>query len=113
MKNIKNLTILKTTNTLNFLIFYHGKKIIAKIGLEPPTTKIELLFQIKKEYAIKVQLFEEGICFYTTQYDKWKLSLNRKLYAKYSLKLAEVDREFKEEFKKEFKKDINFNIFND
>ena len=76
-------------------------------------TKIELLSQIKKEYVIKVQLFEEGIRFYTTQYDKRKLSLNRKLYAKYSLKLAKVDREFKEEFKKEFKKDINFNIFND
>ena len=75
-------------------------------------TKIELLSQIKKEYAIKVQLFEEGIRFYTMQYDKRKLSLNRKLYTKYSLKLAEVDREFKEEFKKEFKKDINFNIFN-
>ena len=78
-----------------------------------PPTKIELLSQIKKEYAIKVQLFEEGIRFYTMQYDKRKLYLNRKLYAKYSLKLAEVDREFKEEFKKEFKKDINFNIFND
>jgi hypothetical protein len=47
------------------------------------------------------------------QYDERKLYLNRKLYVKYSLKLAEVEREFKEEFKKEFKKDINFNIFND
>jgi len=43
MKNIKNLTILKTTNTSNFLMFHHRKKIIAKIGLEPPTTPI---FQI-------------------------------------------------------------------
>ena len=32
-----------------------------------PPTKIELLSQIKKEYAIKVQLFEEGIRFYTMQ----------------------------------------------
>jgi len=43
MKNIKNLTILKTTNTSDSLMFHHGKKIIAKIGLEPPTTPI---FQI-------------------------------------------------------------------
>ena len=34
---------LKTTNTSDSLMFHHGKKIIAKIGLKPPTTPI---FQI-------------------------------------------------------------------
>src|SRR6266516_3242488 len=74
-----------------------------------PPTKLEILFQIKKEYEIKVKIFEEGISFYTWNYDVRKLYLNRNLYVKYILKLAEVEREFK----KEFKKDINFNIFND
>jgi hypothetical protein len=78
-----------------------------------PPTKLEILSQVKKEYEIKVKIFEEGISFYTWNYDVRKLYLNRNLYVKYILKLAEVEREFQEEFKKEFKKDINFNIFND
>ena len=78
-----------------------------------PPTKLEILFQVKKEYEIKVKIFEEGISFYTWNYDVRKLYLNRNLYVKYILKLAKVEREFQEEFKKEFKKDINFNIFND
>ena len=78
-----------------------------------PPTKIELLSQIKKEYATKVQIFKEGIQYYTIRYDKRKLDLNRKFYRKYTLKLAEVQQEFEEEFKKEFENDINFNIFND
>jgi hypothetical protein len=78
-----------------------------------PPTKIELLSQIKKEYATKVQIFEEGIQYYTIRYDKRKLDLNKKFYRKYILKLAEVQQEFEEEFKKEFENDINFNIFND
>ena len=78
-----------------------------------PPAKIELLFQIKKEYATKVQIFEEGIQYYTIRYDKRKLDLNKKFYRKYILKLAEVQQEFEEEFKKEFENDINFNIFND
>ncbi len=56
-----------------------------------------------------MKIFEEGISFYTWNYDVRKLYLNRNLYVKYILKLAEVEREFQEEFKK----DINFNIFND
>ena len=60
-----------------------------------------------------MKIFEEGISFYTWNYDVRKLYLNRNLYVKYILKLAKVEREFQEEFKKEFKKDINFNIFND
>jgi len=40
MKNIKNLTILKTTNTSDSLMFHHGKKIIAKIGLTTPIFQI-------------------------------------------------------------------------
>jgi len=78
-----------------------------------PPAKIELLSQIKKEYATKVQIFEEGIQYYTIRYDKRKLDLNKKFYRKYILKLAEVQQEFEEEFKKEFENDINFNIFND
>jgi len=75
----------------------------------PPT----ILSQVKKEYEIKVKIFEEGISFYTWNYDVQKLYLNKNLYVRYILKLAEVEREFQEEFKKEFEKDINFNIFND
>jgi len=60
-----------------------------------------------------VQIFEEGIQYYTIRYDKRKLDLNKKFYRKYILKLAEVQQEFEEEFKKEFENDINFNIFND
>ena len=78
-----------------------------------PLIKIELLSQIKKEYATKVQIFEEGIQYYTIRYDKRKLDLNKKFYRKYILKLTEVQQEFEEEFKKEFENDINFNIFND
>ena len=78
-----------------------------------PPTKLEILSQVKKEYENKVQIFEEGISFYTWNYDVRKLYLNRNLYVRHILKLAEVEREFQEEFKKEFEKDINFNIFND
>src|SRR6185437_11982734 len=78
-----------------------------------PPTKLEILSQVKKEYEIKVKIFEEGISFYTWNYDVQKLYLNKNLYVRYILKLAEVEREFQEEFKKEFEKDINFNIFND
>jgi len=39
----KKLNNIETTNTSNSLMFHHGKKIIAKIGLKPPTTPI---FQI-------------------------------------------------------------------
>ena len=78
-----------------------------------PPTKLEILSQVKKEYATKVQIFKEGIQYYTIRYDKRKLDLNKKFYRKYILKLAEVQQEFEEEFKKEFENDINFNIFND
>ena len=78
MKNIKNLTILKTTNTSNSSMFPYGKKIIEKITLVSqiipipnyiPPTKLEILSQVKKEYEIKVKIFEEGISFYTWNYD--------------------------------------------
>jgi hypothetical protein len=79
-----------------------------------PPTKLEILSQVKKEYAIKVKIYEEGIRYYTImRYDERKLYLNRKFHTKYILKLAEVQQEFEQEFKKEFENDINFNIFND
>ena len=40
-----------------------------------PPTKLEILSQVKKEYEIKVKIFEEGISFYTWNYDVRKLYL--------------------------------------
>jgi hypothetical protein len=77
----------------------------------PRPTKLEILSQVKKEYLIKIDIFEQGIHYYNLHYDERKLYLNRKFYVKYILKLSELEEEFEEEFRKEFEKDIDFSVF--
>jgi hypothetical protein len=76
-----------------------------------PPTKLEILSQVKKEYLMKIDIFEQGIHYYNLHYDERKLYLNRKFYVKYILKLSELEEEFQEEFKKEFEIDIDFSVF--
>src|SRR2546429_681027 len=80
--NFLDITSWKENNQKNCLHITNNSDIPNYI----PPTKLKILSQVKKEYAIKVKIFKEGIRYYTImRYDESKLYLNQKFYTKYTL----------------------------